>query len=267
MVNTPYNYTGNKFKLLEQILPNFDYTKDYFIDLFCGGGSIYTNVVDKYQKVLINDKIPELIQIHKNLIQDSQNFIQKTKSVCVDKGDDEAYANLRRDFNANKSPEKLWALMLSCTNNMLRFNKKFEFNQTFGRRSWNDNTQQKVDIFVKHITNYKDKIYFSSKDFFEIIPKKPSMVYLDPPYMNTGAGYNAYWSQSLEDKLYDYILELDKNGNSFMLSGVSLHDGKTSKLLEKLILHGYKDIELNFDYDKVSRKGKKCTKEIIILNY
>lgn len=33
------NYTGSKFKLLEQILPNFDYTKEKFVDLFCGGGS------------------------------------------------------------------------------------------------------------------------------------------------------------------------------------------------------------------------------------
>lgn len=50
MINTPFNYTGNKFKLLDQILPHMDYSKKYFIDLFAGGGSVYTNVVDKYEK-------------------------------------------------------------------------------------------------------------------------------------------------------------------------------------------------------------------------
>ena len=51
MIETPFNYTGSKFKLLEQILPEFDYNKPYFIDLFMGGGSVYTNVVDKYEKL------------------------------------------------------------------------------------------------------------------------------------------------------------------------------------------------------------------------
>jgi site-specific DNA-adenine methylase len=153
---------------------------------------------------------------------------------------------------------------------MLRFNKKFEFNQTFGRRSWSDSTQKKVDIFVKHITNYKDKIYFSSKDFFEIIPKKPSMVYLDPPYTNTDAGYNTYWSQSLEDKLYDYILELDRTGNSFMLSGVmgKHKDNKESPIISKLISDGFNHKVLNFDYEKVARnKNTKESSEVIIYNY
>lgn len=83
MINTPFNYTGSKFRLLEQILPHFDYTKEYFIDLFCGGGSVYTNVVDKYQKVLINDRIEELILIHKNLIQKSRYLYSTNKiSLC-----------------------------------------------------------------------------------------------------------------------------------------------------------------------------------------
>ena len=41
-INTPFNYTGSKIKLLDQILPEMDYTKKYFVDLFTGGGvSIY----------------------------------------------------------------------------------------------------------------------------------------------------------------------------------------------------------------------------------
>ena len=48
MIETPFNYTGSKFRLLEQILPEFDYSKPYFVDLFTGGGSVYTNVLDKY---------------------------------------------------------------------------------------------------------------------------------------------------------------------------------------------------------------------------
>lgn len=38
MIQTPFNYTGSKFKLLDQLLENFDYNKTEFVDVFTGGG-------------------------------------------------------------------------------------------------------------------------------------------------------------------------------------------------------------------------------------
>lgn len=100
MVNTPFNYTGSKYKILEQIIPLFDFSKDYFIDLFCGGGSVYTNVSRKYQKVLINDIISDLVLTHKNLINDSDNFVRKVKEVMVKSKDDQEYFyELRKSYN------------------------------------------------------------------------------------------------------------------------------------------------------------------------
>jgi DNA adenine methylase len=97
MINTPFNYTGNKYKILSQILPLFDYNKDYFIDLFCGGGSVYTNVASKYKKVMINDVISDLVLIHKNLIQNPDEFIEKVKEVIVKSKDDlDYYLELRK---------------------------------------------------------------------------------------------------------------------------------------------------------------------------
>ena len=123
-INTPLNYTGSKFKLLEQILPKLDYTKNYFVDLFAGGGSIYTNVVEKYDKILVNDIISDLIGIHKNLTNNNIEFIETVKLLAPNKENQEEYLELRKSYNLEKTPEKLYALMLSCTNNMMRFNKK-----------------------------------------------------------------------------------------------------------------------------------------------
>ena len=49
MIETPFNYTGSKFKLLKQLLPELDYKKSTLVDVFCGGGSVYTNVLDRYK--------------------------------------------------------------------------------------------------------------------------------------------------------------------------------------------------------------------------
>lgn len=279
-INSVFNYTGSKFKLLEQILPLFDYNKDYFIDIFAGGGSVWTNVAHKYDKILVNDIINDLILSQKQLLFEPETIIKLTKQTVVEKGDKEGFLELRKSYNENKSPEKLWALMLCCHSNLIRFNKKFEFNQTYGNRTYSKNTQQKVDIFIKHISQFKGKIIFMSKDFYKINITKPSMIYLDPPYGRiknkdgsisnkqiSEAGYNNFWTKDHDIKLYNYIHKLDKNGSSFILSGMLEHDGNVSWLLDKLIKDGFKHKEMVMDYNKVSKKGNKNTKEIIIMNY
>lgn len=278
-INTPYNYTGSKFKLLEQILPEMDYTKKYFVDLFTGSFVVGANVIDKYDKILANDIITELIGIHKLLIE-SDDIIEKTKLLCPGKEDKEAFIKLRDSFNSNKTPEKLWALMLSSTNNMMRFSQKLLYNQSFGKRTFNDSTQKKINEFTKHIRPYKDKIIFTSKHFNEIKINKPTMVYIDPPYgyiddngkignkQISEAGYNSFWCREDDIKLLNYCMMLNDNGSSFMLSGVLEHDNKKSWLLKKLIENGFKYKVLNFNYDIVSRKKiDKKTTEIIIINY
>lgn len=52
-----------------------------------------------------------------------------------------------------------------------------------------------------------------------------------------------------------------------MISGSLSHNGNTCKLLEDLILYGFKYKDLEYNYNKVSRNGNKKTKEIIIMNY
>ena len=268
-INTPYNYTGSKFKLLEQILPEMDYTKKYFVDLFTGSFVVGANIVDKYDKILANDIITELIGIHKSLIN-SDDIVEKTKILCPSKEDKDTFLKLRDSFNEEKSPEKLWALMLSSTNNMMRFSQKLLYNQSFGNRGWNLSIDKKVKEFIKHIRPYKDKIIFISKHFNEIKINKPTMVYIDPPYTESEAGYNSYWKRNDDVLLYNYIKELDNNGSSFMLSGIlgEHKKGKRSKLIDDLIADGYRYKILNFDYEGVARvKNYKNSQEIIIMNY
>ena len=279
-INTPFNYTGSKYKLLDQILPNFDKTKKYFIDLFAGGGSIYTNVVDYYDKILVNDIITDLINIHKELLL-NDNIISEVKKIVPNKNDKEAFLKLRKSYNEEKTAVKLWALMLSSTNNMMRFNKQFQYNQTFGKRSFSDATQKKIDIFTQHIRKYKDKIIFSSVEFYKIKPKQNTFIYIDPPYSHilnsdgtmgnkqiSEAGYNNYFSKEHNIKLYEYIKILNNSNNTFMISGVLEHKGKKSWILTKLIEEGFNYKELTFDYTGVARrKNKYKTREIIITNY
>lgn len=56
------NYTGGKYKILDQILPLFPKDIDTFVDLFCGGCNVGLNVNAK--RVIYNDTNHELIQMY-----------------------------------------------------------------------------------------------------------------------------------------------------------------------------------------------------------
>lgn len=280
MINSVFNYTGSKYKLLEQIIPELDLTKRNFVDLFSGGGSVYLNVLHLYDKILVNDITSDLIEIHRQLLFNPNDIVERTKKLCPSKNDKESFLKLRDEYNKNNRPEYLWALMLSSTNNMMRFNNSFKYNQTFGERTFSDSTQKKIDIFVDHVQKYKDNITFSSKPFNEVMIGSKSMVYIDPPYGRiqdengnisnkqiSEAGYNCYFKKQDDINLYNYIINLNDNGHSFMVSGLLEHNGKVSWMLNKLIDYGFRYKELECDYNKVSRVGDKKSKEIIVMNY
>ena len=266
------NYAGSKYKLLDQIIPHLDTTKETFVDLFAGGGSVYTNVVHLYKNIIVNDIIRNIIEIQEKLILDDTNeFFQSVKSMSVPcKTSQEEYNRLRESYNQNKSPEKLYALMLSCTNNLMRFNKSMNFNQTWGKRCLNNNTEKKIKNFVEHLRPEFNRINFISMSFDEVPFIKDSMYYIDSPYTGSEAGYSALWKKDDDIKLYDYCKELDKNGQSFMLSGIlgEHNRGIRWELIDKLITDGYNYKILDCNYEKVARIKKiKNSSEVIIMNY
>jgi len=281
MINTPFNYTGNKFKLLNQILPHFKPT-EYFFDVFAGGGSVYTNVLNKYNKIIVNDIISDLIKLHQNLIVNDTFVIGNLLTkFYIDKDDSSRFNEIRSAYNNNEYNEinyiAFYALLLSCTNNMMRFNNSFKFNQTFGKRFYNSNTKIKIDEWIKHVKPFKDKIEFMNLHFSLLDYKLPnSFYYFDPPYgfiENNGsitnkqiseAGYNCYWKAEDDLKLYEIIT---KNDINFAISGLLKHNDKESWLLNKLKKDGYKVIELDCDYNKVARnKNEKNSLEVLITN-
>ena len=53
LIESPINYMGSKYKLLDRLIPLFPKV-DTFVDLFAGGGSVYMNVNHLYKNVLAN---------------------------------------------------------------------------------------------------------------------------------------------------------------------------------------------------------------------
>lgn len=267
-IPSPFNYTGSKFKLLSQIKEYLPKNINTFWDIFCGGGSVFINIEAK--KKYANDIIKPLIDFYKFLQENNlETILKRINEVAIKKDNKTEYVNLRKKFNNNNYDNTqrcidFFILICSCTNNMIRFNKKFGFNQTWGKRGFNLNTEKKLIEFHNRI--YKNNnIEFLNCSFDKLRVNKGDFVYLDPPYLITEAGYNAFWSKELEKKLYNFIDNLDSQNIKFMLSNVNKHKGLLNPHIDKL--KKYKIIILNCNYNKVSRSGNSDTEEILVINY
>lgn len=102
----------------------------------------------------MNDIVEPLIRFYEEIhIKDFETLKENVLKYKIDKNNPEEYANLRTLYNQNKdNPYMFFGCCCSCTNNLMRFNKKKEFNQTFGKRSINDSTLEKLK-------DYSEKIY------------------------------------------------------------------------------------------------------------
>lgn len=264
---SPLNFIGSKEKLIPVLLEHFPKDVKTFYDVFAGGLSVTVNC--DYENIVSNDIIGpmigfyEIIQQHGNV----EDLIEMVKTSAISKTDQDEYNRVRAEFNENQNPYWFFALVSSCMNNMMRFNKKLEFNQSFGKRTVNKNTIARLRDYHR-IIHEKD-IMFTNYDYKEFLTKLDigpgDFVYLDPPYFIADSGYNRYWSWDNEFLMYSMLNMLDANGVRFVMSNVREHNGKVNPHLDKL--KKYEIIDLDFDYEKVANKKGKGTKEIIVKNF
>ena len=73
-VKSPLNYTGGKYKLLNQILPLFPNKINTFVDLFAGGCNVSVNV--KAKSILANDINKQIVDLYQHF-KNNSIFLQK----------------------------------------------------------------------------------------------------------------------------------------------------------------------------------------------
>lgn len=268
--NSPFNYTGNKFKQLEQLnsLLPIDTNNMMLVDLFSGSGTVGMNFSEKFNCVVCNDNVKDLITLHIWLYNNSNNVEYVYNILTTYSSNDPIkYSILRKEYNECidniERGFRLYGLILSCTNNFMRFNKEFKFNQTCGKRQFNDSVKAKLSIWLENIKNIQN-VKFTCGDFSKIKTTENMLIYCDPPYSNTEAGYNTLWKRDDDIRLYNYIMN---NKCKYMISSSISHGGTRSLLVDKLIETGLFTIhDIEYNYNKVA-KNKKETHEVVLTNY
>lgn len=280
LVKSPLNYTGNKFKLLPQMLPLFPNNINIFVDLFGGGCNVGVN--SNAKKIYYNEKQSEIVDLFQNLykhtVEDTLKLVNDTMAKFNNITTKEDYLNLRNNYNAEKSWYKLFVLSCYSYNYSIRFNKSGGFNMTsgIGKHWFNDSLKERLISYVDFIKT-KD-MEFLNKDFREVdmldTLGENDFVYADPPYLIGTASYNENggWSEKDEKELLSLLDGLNDRGIKFALSNVTVHKGQENSLLiewgKRYNVHQLKmSYYVNWYATKNKENNAKETIEVLVANY
>ena len=275
-IKSPLNYTGGKYKLLNQILPLFPEDINTFVDLFTGGCNVAINV--NANRIIANDLCSEVISVYEGIqngtTEENIRMIEETiNEYSLSKENKEGYLELRSYYNeGNKDWYIFYTLIAYAFNNQIRFNKKGEFNIPFGkdRSDFNPALKQKFRDFSDAIHN--KNIKFTNYDFRKLSVdklKENDFVYLDPPYLITDATYNMGWNEEAEKDLLSLCDKLNEKGIKFAISNVLEHNGSKNEILIEWSKK-YNINYLNYNYSNCNYhkkdNGHKSI-EVLITNY
>ncbi len=277
-IKSPFNYIGNKYKLLPQLLPLFPDNIDIFYDIFCGGLDVCVNVTANHKKANdINYYVIEILEMFKQ--NDYESLVSRINMVIdefgLSKTNKENYYSFRDYYNKNKDPLLLYVLVCYSFNYQFRFNSNLDYNNPAGtnRSHFNKNIETRLERFMQRLSN----IEFSSKNFRDIdysVITKNDFVYFDPPYRTSVGSYNdgkrGFEGWSVDDDLYlfEVIDYLNKREIKFALSNVLYNNGLANLELkewsQKYNIHYLESSYTNSNYQR-----KKCdeTTEVLITNY
>lgn len=299
MVKSPLNYTGGKYKILDQLLEKFPEDIDTFYDVFCGGVNVGINIEAK--NIICIDNNDKLISLLKYLKkEDYYNLVEHLDKLAdkfclsntykngyeyyncnsdngVGKYNKDKFIKLRTEYNnsAIKKDDLFLLLIIYSFNNQIRFNNKQEFNLPVGKRDFNNSLRKKMQLFMNNL--HTKNIDFQCMDFRKLdinkISKKDSFLYLDPPYYLGTASYNENggWTDTDEDDLLNFLKDCNDKNIRFALSNVIEHKGKIhNKLVEWCIVNGFNINHINYNYRNSNYHIKDKTlktREVLITNY
>lgn len=290
MINSPLNYIGNKYKLLNQIMPYLNEKSDKFVDIFAGSGLVGLN--SDCKEVILNDNNAitiELLNYFKNneaekIIDNMDNIIKKygftdtyrkgnkfyieEKHEGLSKYNKKPFNQLKEDYNNKPTIDKLFALTVYGFNHYIRFNSNGIYNVPVGKVDYSRSLREKTKEYTKAFKEKEIKILNNDFRNKELYIDRNAIYYFDPPYLITDAPYNVKWNEKDEKDLLNRLDELNNNNMKFALSNVIESNGKENILLKqwcKKYHVFYMDRKyLNSNYRK---KNITIAKEVLITNY
>ncbi|WP_370427193.1 Dam family site-specific DNA-(adenine-N6)-methyltransferase [Actinobacillus pleuropneumoniae] len=183
-------WAGGKYRLTTEIrkhLPPKSAQGACFVEPFVGAGSVFLNT--DYERYLLADINPDLINLFNIIKHDVEHYIKETKTLFLASEANTAffYYARRQEFNRSSDKFRRSVLFLYLNrfgfNGLCRYNQKHEYNVPFGAYKTHYFPENELRFFAEKA----QKAEFICADFEQVFARlyqAPDnyIVYCDPPY-------------------------------------------------------------------------------------
>ncbi|MFM9378813.1 Dam family site-specific DNA-(adenine-N6)-methyltransferase [Gordonia sp. VNK21] len=301
-VRSPLNYTGNKKRLVTEIMPllpppSARHTR--FVDVF--GGSMTVGMNAGFPQAVLNDVQTDVVALaqlfrdvpHAQIVDEVEKLVDRyglsdssrhgyaaygaNSSNGLGRVNKAGYLALRDHFNRMDNADRLrpfvfFTLVVFGFNNQIRYNRRGEFNMPVGKRDFNGRVRKNLFDTVARMHELAPELW--TLDFRDVFGKLETtdLVYCDPPYILGTAPYNEQnaWTADDETDLLDALAGFAARGGTFGLSNVLSHKGSEhDQLIDWASGHGFAVHTLDYSYANSSyhRKDRNASREVLITNW
>lgn len=260
-MNRILSWPGAKYRQMKEITSVLDEYKlkpKIICEPFFGTGAFSWEMLEHYgaEEFIYAEKDIHLFWLLEHLIHNTQEFItwvDKWKvTYAAAKEDKEQYNKMRSTYNnlyaeapqSIKTAGLLWCLIYQSTNNLARFNKSGEYNQTHGNGRVIPDTSAVFDVETTQVINKFAANCIAYPDFTLALRSLLSrlgkisahnmLAFIDPPYLiRTETYQKGCWCLEDEKNLWASMLVLDKHQVPWMMTNyLSKYDSATDKNIE-----------------------------------
>jgi DNA adenine methylase len=262
----PVKWSGSKKSQAKQIIELFPSKIETYYEPFLGSASVLFELLNsdiEVENYVASDICQPLIDIYLLIQKEPERLIEAYRKdwETLQHIGQSYYYQVRSRFNEEPNPTDFLFLTRTCTNGLIRFNQKGEFNNSFhfSRKGINPDTLEKI------IFNWSNKIQnvtFLHSDYKNLSPKENDFIYLDPPYFGTKG---MYYGTINYNELWNWLKESPAN---FALSfdGKQGENDRTYQVPKELYSqHYYIDSGIS-SFRRLKNKGAIDVKESLYVN-
>lgn len=227
-------WSGSKRSQSEEIVSRMPKEIETYYEPFIGGASVLYRLLHSDIKVnnyVCSDFNSDLIALWNQIKNFPDKVIESYTKMWEELNDSEEddvrkeyFYSIRKRFNELKNPHDFLFLSRTCTNGLIRYNSKGEFNTSlhFSRKGINPKTLETIILDWSSVLN-NNNVTFIHRSYEEVVAKEGDFLYLDPPYANTKGMY--YGSINYED--FWKWMKSQKGNYMLSFNGVSGKDDNT----------------------------------------
>jgi len=219
-------WAGGKRQIVKQILERLPEHISTYYEPFVGGGAVFFELYNRarFDRAVIGDKNPELVNVYRALKEDVNAVIRALKRL-KDKHSEEHYYQVRATIPASDTARAARVLYLNKTgfNGLYRVNRSGQFNVPFGRY---DEPKIVNEPRLRAAAEALADVEIVNEDF-EVLAKRArpgDAVYFDPPYLPVSdtAAFAEYYADKFgidqHRRLAKVFDSLSKKGVAAVLS-------------------------------------------------